>query len=126
MRLRFNKKTSDRVKARMKNKVRIRKKLSGTSERPRLAVFRSSRHIYAQLIDDTQGKTLVSASTLEIKSGDKKGFSSREAAKTIGEKLAKRALEKNIKNVVFDRSGYVYHGRIRALADGAREAGLQF
>ncbi|RME17176.1 MAG: 50S ribosomal protein L18 [Bdellovibrio sp.] len=110
----------------MKNKVRIRKKLSGTSERPRLAVFRSSRHIYAQLIDDTQGKTLVSASTLEIKSGDKKGFSSREAAKTIGEKLAKRALEKNIKNVVFDRSGYVYHGRIRALADGAREAGLQF
>ena len=103
---------------------RIRRKLSGTPQRPRLAVFRSVAHIYAQVIDDTEGKTIVSASTVD-KGGKTKG-GNVTAAKAIGKLVAERAREKGVKSVVFDRGGYVYHGRVKALADAAREAGLEF
>ena len=103
---------------------RIRRKLSGTAARPRLAVFRSEAHIYAQVIDDGEGKTLVSASSI-AKGGKAKG-GNVAAAKTIGKLVAERAQEKGIKRVVFDRGGFQYHGRIKALADAAREAGLEF
>ncbi len=111
-------------KKRLKRKIRIRKKLSGTTERPRLCVFRSTKHIYAQIIDDTSGKTLVAASTLEkdfSESGDKKA-----KATAVGKLLATRAVGSGLKAVVFDRNGYVYHGRVKSLSDGAREAGLEF
>jgi large subunit ribosomal protein L18 len=107
---------------------RIRRKLSGTKERPRLAVFRSVAHIYAQVIDDVAGRTLVSASSVD-KSADKDGKTkggNLAAAKAIGKLVAERAKEKGVKAVVFDRGGYQYHGRIKALADAAREAGLEF
>jgi large subunit ribosomal protein L18 len=103
---------------------RIRRKLRGTTERPRLAVFRSVAHIYAQVIDDTEGKTLVSASSVD-KDGKTNG-GNLAAAKSIGQKVAERAREKGIKQVVFDRGGYPYHGRVKALADAARAAGLEF
>ena len=107
--------------------MRIRNKISGTSETPRLAVYRSLNGIYAQIIDDTQGVTLVQASTLD-KSLEKEltGKNRTEQARVIGATVAKRALEKNIKCVVFDRGGYLYTGRVEALADAAREAGLEF
>ena len=109
---------------RLKRHARVRGKVSGTAERPRLCVFRSESNIYAQIIDDVAGNTLVSASSVE------KGFEGNggnaEAAKKIGETIAKRALEKGIENVVFDRGGYIYHGRVKALAEGAREGGLKF
>ena len=109
---------------RMKRHSRVRSKISGTPERPRLSVFRSENNIYAQVIDDVAGCTLVSASTVE------KGFEGNggnvEAAKKIGALIAERALKKGIEEVVFDRGGYIYHGRVQALADGAREAGLKF
>jgi large subunit ribosomal protein L18 len=104
--------------------TRIRRKVQGTTERPRLAVFRSVAHIYAQVIDDVEGKTLVSASTVD-KSGKTNG-GNVAAAKSIGKLVAERAKEKGVKHVVFDRGGYQYHGRIKALADAAREAGLEF
>ena len=104
---------------------RVRKKISGTSERPRLCVFRSSNHIYAQIIDDVAGHTLVSASTLD-KSADLASTKNKEASKFVGELVAKRASERGITEVVFDRGGYIYHGRIKELADSAREAGLKF
>jgi large subunit ribosomal protein L18 len=104
--------------------VRIRRKLRGTAERPRLAVFRSVAHIYVQLIDDVDGKTLASASSVD-KSGKTNG-GNVAAAKAIGKLVAERAKEKGVKQVVFDRGGYQYHGRIKALADAAREAGLEF
>lgn len=112
---------------RKRKHVRVRNKISGTAERPRLCVFRSSRHIYAQLIDDVNGVTLAHASTLDadLKSEDSEAVKT-DIAKKVGELIAKRALEKEIENVVFDRGGYIYHGRIAALADGAREAGLKF
>lgn len=112
---------------RVKRHIRIRNKINGTSSQPRLAVFRSNKHIYAQIIDDTVANTLVSASTLEadVKAKLEK-TSDVEAAKVVGEVVAKKALEKGITTVVFDRGGYVYHGKIQALADAAREAGLQF
>ena len=102
---------------------RIREKMEGTTERPRLNVYRSLNHIYAQVIDDSQGVTLVSASTLaaKVKTGGNVA-----AAKEVGKLIAERAQEKGIKRVVFDRGGYLYHGRIKALADAAREAGLEF
>ena len=103
---------------------RIRRKLAGTAERPRLAVFRSVAHIYAQVIDDAAGKTLVSASSVD-KDGKANG-GNVAAAKVIGKLVAQRAKDKGIKAVVFDRGGYQYHGRIKALADAAREAGLEF
>ena len=103
---------------------RVRSKISGTAERPRLSVFRSENNIYAQIIDDVAGNTLVSASTVE------KGFEGNggnaEAAKKIGATVAERALQKGIEEVVFDRGGYIYHGRVKALAEGAREGGLKF
>ena len=103
---------------------RIRRKLRGTAERPRLAVFRSVAHIYAQVIDDAEGKTLVSASSVD--KGAKTNGGNVAAAKAIGKTVAERAKEKGIKRVVFDRGGYQYHGRVQALADAAREAGLNF
>ena len=104
---------------------RIRRKLQGTPERPRLAVFRSVAHIYAQVIDDSQGTTLVSASSVDKADKIKKG-GNVAAAKSIGKLVAERAKEKGIKSVVFDRGGYQYHGRVKALADAARAAGLEF
>ena len=104
--------------------VRIRKKLAGTKERPRLAVYRSVSHIYAQVIDDVEGKTLASASTVDKTAKTNGG--NVAAAKTIGKLVAERAKEKGVTKVVFDRGGYQYHGRIKALADAAREAGLEF
>ena len=114
----------DSNKARIKRHMRIRNKISGTPERPRLNVFRSGKHIYAQIIDDINGVTLVSASTMDK---DFDGYGgNKEAAKKIGKTIAERAAQKNITEVVFDRGGYVYHGRIKELAEGAREAGLKF
>ncbi|MBO4948653.1 MAG: 50S ribosomal protein L18 [Agathobacter sp.] len=107
---------------RMKKHWRSRNKIKGTPERPRLAVFRSTQHIYAQIIDDTVGKTLVAASTLEVKVDGTK----TDAARAVGAAVAKKALENGIEKVVFDRGGNLYHGRIQALAEGAREAGLDF
>jgi large subunit ribosomal protein L18 len=104
---------------------RIRRKLRGTTERPRLAVFRSVAHIYAQVIDDSQGATLVSASSVD-KAGKIEKGGNVAAAKSIGQLVAERAKEKGIKKVVFDRGGYQYHGRVKALADAARAAGLEF
>ena len=117
-------KRPDSNKARLHRHKRVRGKISGTAECPRLNVFRSLQHIYAQLIDDVKGETLVSASTVEKDFADYGG--NKDAAKKIGEELAKRALDKDIKDVIFDRGGYLYHGRVKELADGAREAGLDF
>ena len=109
---------------RIKRHSRVRGKISGTAERPRLCVFRSENHVYAQIIDDVAGNTLVSASSVE------KGFEGKggncEAAKKVGATVAERALQKGIEEVVFDRGGYIYHGRVKALAEGAREGGLKF
>jgi large subunit ribosomal protein L18 len=115
----------DRNAVRKRRHARVRKKIFGTAERPRLNVFRSNKHIYAQIIDDMKAVTIVSASTLD-KEFDLESTGNIEAAKKVGELVAKRALEKGIKKVVFDRGGYLYHGRIKALADAAREAGLEF
>ena len=120
-------KKQDRNEIRVIRHARVRKKISGTTERPRLCVYRSNAHIYAQVIDDTVGKTLAAASTVEkdiaaqIGEVDKKG-----AAKLVGKLLGERAVQAGIKNVVFDRGGYVYTGRVANVADGAREAGLEF
>ena len=112
---------------RVKKHVRLRNRFSGTAERPRLAVFRSNNHMYAQIIDDTVGNTLVSASTLEkeIKAELEK-TNNVDAAAYLGTVIAKRAIEKGIKEVVFDRGGFIYQGKVAALADAAREAGLEF
>lgn len=115
----------DKNEARVKRHLRVRKKITGTAERPRLNIFRSEKHMYAQLIDDVKGVTLVSASTVEKELNVENG-GNVEAAKTIGTTIAQRAKEKGIDKVVFDRSGYLYHGRVQALADAAREAGLEF
>ena len=111
-----------------KKQARIRKKIKGTSGRPRLVIFRSAKHAYAQIIDDSTGKTLLSVSTLskDLREDAKQAKTPIELYKLIGVAAAKKALEKNIKEVVFDRSGYLYHGRVKALADGAREGGLKF
>jgi len=118
----MNKKESRRIKI----KKRIRSRLSGSSTRPRLTVFRSNSEIYAQLVDDASGKTILASSSSEKALGKEKGKSKVEKAKSVGTALAKKAAEKGIKDVVFDRNGFLYHGRIKALADGAREAGLKF
>ena len=120
-------KKQDRNEIRVIRHARVRKKISGTTERPRLSVYRSTMHIYAQVLDDSQGKTLAAASTVEkdiaaqIGEVDKKG-----AAKLVGKLIGERAIQAGIRNVVFDRGGYVYTGRVASLADGAREAGLEF
>lgn len=118
---------ADRNEARQRRHLRVRKKVEGTTLRPRLNVYRSNKHIYAQLIDDAQGTTLASASTLdkEVAEAVKNG-GNVEAARIVGELVAKRAIDKGFKNVVFDRGGYLYHGRVQALAEAAREAGLEF
>lgn len=115
----------DRKKVRTRKHKSIRRRIVGTAERPRLSVYRSLNNIFAQIIDDVNGVTLVSASTIE-KNGKVELGANIEAAKIIGERIAKKALEKGIETVVFDRSGYIYTGRIKALADAAREAGLKF
>ena len=116
-------KKADRKASREKRHLRVRKKVFGTTERPRLSVYRSEKNIYAQIIDDVNAVTVVAASSLDktIEKG-----SNKEAAKLVGELVAKRAIEKGITEVVFDRGGYVYHGRIQELAEGARSAGLKF
>ncbi|UOY91494.1 50S ribosomal protein L18 [Ectobacillus sp. JY-23] len=115
----------DKNVVRKKRHARVRAKLTGTAQRPRLNVFRSNQHIYAQVIDDVNGVTLASASTLD-KELSLEGTGNAAAATKVGELVAKRAVEKGIKEVVFDRGGYLYHGRVKALAEAAREAGLQF
>jgi large subunit ribosomal protein L18 len=105
---------------------RVRAKIKGTKERPRLCVFRSNRHIYAQLIDDGEGRTLISASDFELETKKNKKAVKSELAKEVGKLVAQKAAAKKIKEVVFDRGGYKYHGRVRALAEAAREAGLKF
>ncbi len=114
----------NRRETRAKRQTRVRSKISGTPECPRLNVFRSAKHIYAQIIDDVNGVTIASASTLD-KAFEGNGGNA-EGAKKIGEMVAKAAIEKGVKDVVFDRAGYLYHGRVAALAEGAREGGLNF
>lgn len=115
------------TQARARRHSRIRKKVSGTTDRPRLSVHRSLNHIYAQIIDDSHSSTLVAASTLDKDLKSETGHKGNVTmAKKVGELVAKKAVSKGIKKVVFDRSGYLYHGRVKALADGAREAGLEF
>lgn len=117
----------DKNAERKRRHVRVRKTVTGTAERPRLSVYRSTNHIYAQLIDDTKGVTLASASTLEKSvKAEIAGKTKREAAAIVGKLAAERAKEKGIETVVFDRGGYLYTGRVQSLADGAREAGLKF
>jgi large subunit ribosomal protein L18 len=111
---------------RKRRHLRIRRRVVGTTERPRLSVYRSLNQIYAQVIDDTKGVTVVAASSLDAAFKSAKGKGNIAMAKEVGGLIAKRAVEKGIKQIVFDRSGYLYHGRIKALADGAREAGLEF
>ena len=112
-----------KAEARLKRRKRIRGKVAGTAERPRLSVFRSNKSIYAQLIDDASGTTLASASTGHL--GSREGKKSEQASE-VGKLIAERAKEKGVERVVFDRGGYLYHGRVKALADGAREGGLNF
>lgn len=117
----------DKNAIRQKRHLRIRKKIFGDSTRPRLSVYRSLKHIYAQIIDDTKGHTLVACSTMDKQLRDSlKGKTKQEQAKIVGQEIAKRALAANIQTVVFDRGGYLYTGRIKQVADGAREAGLKF
>ncbi len=115
---------ADRNKARLRRHKRVRGKISGTAERPRLNVYRSSSNIYAQIIDDVNGVTLCAASTLDKEFTGNSG--NKEAAKEVGKIIAKKAAEKGIANVVFDRGGYIFHGRVKELAEGAREGGLNF
>ncbi|MCL2215983.1 MAG: 50S ribosomal protein L18 [Defluviitaleaceae bacterium] len=118
-----------RASARKKRHYKMRRYLSGTATRPRLSVFKSNKYIYAQLIDDVAGITIASASTMDatlVKASDLKSTSNIDAAKAVGTQVAKKALDKGISAVVFDRSGYIYHGKVAALADAAREAGLKF
>jgi large subunit ribosomal protein L18 len=116
-----------RQQARLRRQKRIRKNIRGTSQRPRLSVFRSARHTYAQIIDDSQGRTLTAASTRDSQLKDaSKSEDKVAAAKMVGKLIGERALEKGVKQVVFDRNGFLYHGRIKSLSDGAREAGLVF
>ena len=115
-----------KVALRIRRRKSIRKNLRGTTDRPRISVFRSARHIYAQLIDDTTGQTLCSASTLCDEVRGQGLANKKEAAQAVGKLLAERASAANVKSVVFDRGGYLYHGRVAALADGARDGGLEF
>lgn len=122
MKIVLKKRTSSKVNGRLKKKLRIRKKLAGSAERPRLCIFKSARHIYASLIDDTTGNTLLTVSSLQI--SDK--LNGVEMAKKVGVELAQKAISKKVSGVVFDRNGFIYHGRVKSLADGAREGGLNF
>jgi len=116
-----------RQQARLKRKKRIRKKIHGTPQRPRLSVFRSARHIYAQIIDDTAGRTLAAASTIDQQAKDAPKFKNKVAAANfVGKLVCERALNQGIKEVVFDRNGFLYHGRVKSLSEGARKGGLVF
>ncbi len=118
---------SQKTQARLKRKKRIRKKLIGSADRPRLCVFRSAKHIYAQVIDDSRGQTLVAASSAEKAVRDKVESKNKVAdANAVGQVIGQRAMEKGVKQVVFDRNGFLYHGRIKAVSEGARKAGLKF
>lgn len=120
-------KKPSRQKAREKRHYRLRNKLSGTPAKPRLAVFRSNKHMYAQIIDDVAGNTLVAASTMDKAVGESLKYTSNiDAAKAVGKAIGEKAVAAGITTVVFDRGGYIYHGKVQALADAAREAGLQF
>jgi large subunit ribosomal protein L18 len=119
-------KTSIKTITRLKRQVRVRKKVRGTTDRPRLNVFKSARHVYAQIIDDTNGTTLVAASTLSDAAEGLSSTGNIAAATLVGKEVARLALAKGVSSVVFDRNGFLYHGRIKALADSAREAGLIF
>lgn len=119
-------KTALKTITRLKRQVRVRKKIRGNSERPRLNVFKSARHIYAQLIDDSKGVTIVACSTLTVGSAELSSTGNVSAASHVGKDIARLAIEKGITSVVFDRNGFLYHGRIKALAEAAREAGLLF
>lgn len=121
IRLQISKHASPKDVNRIKKKLRVRRKIEGSPERPRLSIFRSSRNFVAQIIDDRAGRTLVSASTLKSDKG-----ANKDAAKELGQQIASLALKAKIEQVVFDRNGYLYHGKIKAFADGAREAGLKF
>lgn len=119
--------TISKDEARQRRKVRIRKKISGSSARPRLVVFRSNLHIYAQIVDDGSGNTLTATSTLSLKKGGETGaHCTRAGGELVGKEIARLAKEMNISSVVFDRNGYLYHGRIKAVAEGARAGGLEF
>lgn len=122
MKIKVSKRTSAKVVNRLKKKIRIRKVVSGTEERLRLCVFRSTKHIYAQLINDDTQNTVLTVSSLAL---DSKA-TGKNSAKEVGVKIAQEAVKKGIKHVVFDRNGFIYHGRVQALADGAREGGLNF
>lgn len=122
MKLRVSKHTSSKTANRMKKKIRIRKTVKGTSERPRLCVYRSGKHIYAQVINDDAMQTILAVSSLSLEAK----ASGKDLAKTVGKAVAEAAIKKGINTVVFDRNGFIYHGRVQSLADGAREAGLQF
>ena len=117
----------DKIERRQRRRRRVRRRVEGTPERPRLTVFRSHKNIYAQIIDDTAGRTLVSASSMDRRLREQVGYGGNQPAATVvGADLAERALQAGIKKVVFDRNGYAYHGRIRKLAEAARKAGLEF
>jgi len=112
--------------SRLRRKIRIRKKVNGTPERPRLCVYRSNSYIYAQLVDDTTGSTIAAASSLALTKSGQEVRPNKAGAEVVGREIAKLAKDKNVETVVFDRNGYIYHGCIKALADGAREGGLKF
>lgn len=112
--------------SRIKRKIHIRKKVNGDDERPRLVVFRSNTHIYAQIVNDHEGATIVSASTLSLSKSEPGLRCNKAGAEKVGKEIARLAKDKNISKVVFDRNGYIYHGRVKAVADGAREGGLEF
>lgn len=122
MKTKVSKHTSAKTANRLKKKIRIRKTVKGTSERPRLCVYRSTKHIYAQLINDDSMQTILTVSSLNIETKS----SGKELAKSVGKAVAEASIKKGIKSVVFDRNGFIYHGRVQSLADGAREAGLNF
>jgi large subunit ribosomal protein L18 len=123
---RCSKMATNRKATRQRIHRRIRKKVSGTAERPRLAVHFSARHVYAQVIDDDAGKTLAAVSTLQKDLAGKKAAANRESAERVGQAIAEKLLAKKVENVVFDRGGYIFHGKVKALADAAREGGLKF
>lgn len=112
--------------SRQRRKIRIRKKVNGTGARPRLVVYRSNLHIYAQIVNDQEGATLAAASTLTLSKTESGVHCDKSGAELVGKEIARLAREKNITQVVFDRNGYLYHGRVKAVADGAREGGLEF
>ena len=120
----INKKSKSEI--RHKKHARLRNRISGTAERPRLCVFRSNKHMYAQIIDDTVGNTICAASTLDKDAKDLEYTDNTEAAAFVGKSIAEKALQKGVKEVVFDRGGFIYHGKVKALAEAAREAGLEF